>query len=341
MRRAAIVLVSIVALDCGSHAASAPAAPTPAVPHPPAISCPADVTAEAHVASLPSISFDLPSPQDGQSPVNVSCTPASGSEFPVGKTTVVCEATDALARKGNCSFSVVVAPVPTLSKTKFLAFGDSITEGKTTIAAALCPCPVPGAYPERLQIALSTHYAAQTITVINDGLGGETAGDAKNRLRDDLPKYNPEVLLIQEGVNELTDPNSAPDMSTILSIRDALRTMVQAGKARGERVFVATLLPLDRTKWCCFAPDALPTLNGLIKTMAADENVTPVDLNTAVPLSLIGSDGLHPTPKGVQVIADAWFTAIMSTLEVKTTALSQSGLPALGIQPTAQTLPQR
>jgi lysophospholipase L1-like esterase len=176
--------------------------------------------------------------------------------------------------------------------------------------------------------------------VINDGLGGETAGDAKNRLKDDLPKFNPEVLLLQEGVNELIDTHSAPDMSTIISVRDALRTMVQTGKARGESVFVATLLPLDQNKWCCFAPGAVPILNDLIKTMAAEENVTPVDLNAAVPLPLIGADGLHPTPKGVQAITDAWFAAIMSTLETKTPAPLQSGLPSLGLQPPAQIQPR-
>jgi lysophospholipase L1-like esterase len=311
------------------------------VPNPPAIDCPADLSAQAHVGSLPKVDFEVPAARDGQPPVSVVCTPPSGSEFPPGKNTVVCEATDALARKGSCSFSVVVAPVPMLDKTKFLAFGDSITEGKTTVAAVTCPCPVPGAYPERLQIALSARYEAQTFTVINDGLGGETAGDAKNRLKDDLPRFNPEVLLIQEGVNELIDTHSAPDMSTIVSVRDALRTMVQTGKARSESVFVATLLPLDPKKWCCFAPDAVPILNGLIKTMAAEENVTLVDLNAAVPLTLIGSDGLHPTPDGVKAMTDAWFAAIRSTLETKTPAPSQSALPALGLQPPAQILPRR
>ena len=42
--------------------------------------------------------------------VEVVCTPASGSEFPVGTTTVVCEAHDAAGNVTECSFDVVVRP---------------------------------------------------------------------------------------------------------------------------------------------------------------------------------------------------------------------------------------
>jgi hypothetical protein len=40
--------------------------------------------------------------------VQVSCAPPSGSQFPVGATTVVCTATDAAGNKATCSFIVTV-----------------------------------------------------------------------------------------------------------------------------------------------------------------------------------------------------------------------------------------
>ncbi len=46
---------------------------------------------------------------------NVVCTPASGSTFTVGETTVNCTATDAANNTAQCSFKVTVAPVPNLT----------------------------------------------------------------------------------------------------------------------------------------------------------------------------------------------------------------------------------
>ena len=75
--------------------------------------------------------------------------------------------------------------------------------------------------------------------------------------------------------------------------------------------------------------------------MAQEENATLVDLNAAVPPSLIGSDGLHPTPQGVQAMADARFKAIVATMDTKTSALPQNVSPARGIPALKQILPRR
>jgi Ca2+-binding RTX toxin-like protein len=41
-------------------------------------------------------------------PVGVTCTPASGSTFPIGTTTVNCEATDAARNRATASFTITV-----------------------------------------------------------------------------------------------------------------------------------------------------------------------------------------------------------------------------------------
>jgi len=41
-------------------------------------------------------------------PVEIHCSPKSGSQFPVGKTTVTCEATDAKGNTGSCTTTVTV-----------------------------------------------------------------------------------------------------------------------------------------------------------------------------------------------------------------------------------------
>ena len=78
------------------------------------------------------ISYDTPAAEGGQAPVTVACEPASGGTFAIGTAEVRCTATDSLNRTGACVFPVTVSRIPILSKTRFLAFGDSLTTGTTT-----------------------------------------------------------------------------------------------------------------------------------------------------------------------------------------------------------------
>jgi lysophospholipase L1-like esterase len=339
MRRVVLVIASVVAVRCGSRRAMPPA-PTPPVPSPPAIDCPADLSAQAHVGILPKVEFEVPAPRDGQPPVNVVCTPASGSEFPVGKDTVVCEATDALARKASCTFSVVVAPVPMLDKTKFLAFGDSITEGKVRGVRALGPrLEFPDtSYTGKLRTKLVARYEDQalSIAVVNDGVGEEQAGVGKIRLPGELNLYKPQVLLLLEGANELVDPKGVDNLS-VQSAADALQKMVNDSRAVGVQVFLATLTPMNPGT----RPTAgfVPLLNAKIRAIGG---ASIVDLYAAFnnDLTFIGPDGLHPTAQGYDLIADTFLKSIMAELETKTPAPSQSVLPALGLRPPAQILPR-
>ena len=106
--------------------------------------------------------------------------------------------------------------------------------------------------------------------------------------------------------------------AAIDSALNALRTMCVTARSRGVKVYVATLTPLDPAKNHFFQAPAVNTLNGLIRTMAAQESATLVDLNQAVPLTLVGSDGLHLTSQGYAVVADEWMKAIQATLEAQT-----------------------
>src|SRR5712691_5459932 len=120
------------ALSCGSGPV---VQPSPVIEDP-IVSCPADISVTGHNGQNPTVSFDTPMPFRGLAPVTVVCTPSSGSAFKNGITTVTCEATDARAHRGDCSFSVVVTSIPLLVKTRFMAFGDSLTEGKTRLRAS-------------------------------------------------------------------------------------------------------------------------------------------------------------------------------------------------------------
>jgi hypothetical protein len=74
---------------------------------PPSISCPAPIVINACVEGGPVAHFNVSS-SDNCGAAPVVCSHASGSNFPVGVTTVSCTATDGLGNTASCAFSVTV-----------------------------------------------------------------------------------------------------------------------------------------------------------------------------------------------------------------------------------------
>ncbi len=73
---------------------------------------PPNLTALAASASGAIVNFPTPTANDACSgPAAVVCSPASGSLFPVGQTTVICTATDASGLTATVTFTVNVAPL--------------------------------------------------------------------------------------------------------------------------------------------------------------------------------------------------------------------------------------
>ena len=140
----------------------------------PTISCPADVHVEAAGGQTPfPVSYPSPTIVGGKPPVSETCTPPSGQPFDLGTTTVSCHGIDADAREAVCTFTVIVEPpAPQLSFTTFMAFGDSLTEGKVSMIPELT---LPASYTLKLADMLRGRYYDQQIDVINEGLGGRKA----------------------------------------------------------------------------------------------------------------------------------------------------------------------
>ena len=68
---------------------------------------PVTAVAPSGQASIP-VDFDVTATDDCSGPVDVTCTPASGSNFPIGETEVTCTAGDACGLSSQCTFPVTV-----------------------------------------------------------------------------------------------------------------------------------------------------------------------------------------------------------------------------------------
>jgi lysophospholipase L1-like esterase len=324
--RLAVLTLSLLAFGCGGDdSPDSPTRPDPA-PSTPTITCPANVSAST-TGTTAQVAYPAPSTAGGQPPATVTCAPASGSQFPVGSTTVSCTVSDALSRQSSCGFTVSVARIPTLQRTSFLAFGDSITAGEVTVpvSAGATPDGFPSfklvvvsmaSYPTQLQALLRTRYVAQqtSIVVTNAGVPGERATQGVQRFPSVMSQVRPEVVLLLEGYNDLALFGSAG----ISQAATAIEAMSREARGRGARVYIASLTPPRSGGRNTLPADQVTALNSRLRTIAVGENAVFVDLYQALVGNValyIGIDGLHPTEVGYQRIAETFFNAIQATLQ--------------------------
>jgi lysophospholipase L1-like esterase len=273
------------------------------------------------------VAYSAPVVSGGTQPVSVACTPASGSSFPLGSTTVTCTATDAASRQATCSFTVSVTRLPTLQYTSYLAFGDSVTAGEVSVPMtttldeqgfpAFKLVVVPAAsYPTQLQTLLRNRYITQasSIVVTNSGVPGERATQGAQRLPGVMSQVRPQAVLLLEGYNDLSLLGAAG----VNPAAAAIDAMAKEARGRGARVLIASLTPPRSGGRNTLPADQVTSLNARLRAVAAGENAVFVDLYQALVPNVtlyIGVDGLHPTEVGYQKIAETFFTAIQSSLQ--------------------------
>jgi lysophospholipase L1-like esterase len=260
----------------------------------------------------------------GVAPVSTLCAPASAASFPIGPTVVTCTATDAQSRTDVCTFTVNVEMPPRIRATRFVVFGDSMSDGVLGFApSALGDAGPPVGYAFKLRTLLVDRYTAQTFSVTDEGRGGETVirwspiqqSAGVERLPVVLNRDAPEVLLLLEGVNDL----NGGDDATLAAMVSGLRSMVRLARGRGITVFLGTLLPQHIGGFRAFSPGAIVPANNQIRGMAVAEGAVLVDLYQAFDgqtATLLGPDGLHPNDAGYQKMAETFFAAVRARFEV-------------------------
>ena len=334
--RAGLLLLAMLVLGigmaCSGSTATSPT-PTPPPPPPPppvaaepTLACPNPVSASTTATTGIAVTYTAPTAEGGQAPVTVTCTPESGTMFAIGQTNVECSAKDALARTASCAFPVTVTRIPSISKTRFLAFGDSITLGEVSfpvsssggLGTSFKLVQVPSAaYPTVLGKQLVARYLSQedNIAVANYGLGGEKAVNARDRFIAALGTARPDVVLLMEGSNDIAlgEDGAASGAAREISI------MVGEARRRGLPVFLATIPPGRPGGGKTIPTIYLTDYNNRMRAAASSGGATLVDINAALATDVnryIGVDGLHPNELGYAKIAETFYNAIRSQFEL-------------------------
>ncbi|HEX5216979.1 MAG TPA: GDSL-type esterase/lipase family protein [Vicinamibacterales bacterium] len=320
-RICALAIALLATAACGANPPSGPTPPADG----PSLSCPANISASSFGTEV-AVTYPSATVSGGTPPVNVTCSLASGALFPAGQTTTVtCSAVDAQARRAQCTFNVTLTALK-LNATKFMAFGDSMTEGVDGLASMrvghLLADPA-FAYPAQLQMMLHADYPAQEISVFNEGLGGEKVTDPLSyaRFTAALQARRPEALLLLDGYNDLL--NFGIDFANDVAF--ALRDFIRSAKSMGvQHVFLSTLTPPGPTGPRRIPIAVIQEANFFIQQIAAQEGATLVDNYKAFlglePLLI--TDGLHVNHAGAELVAKTFHDAIVAKLGEKPASAS-------------------
>lgn len=209
-----------------------------------------------------------------------------------------------------------------------VAFGDSITEGSNNAKSPYSD------YPDQLAERLSRDQSAPSVSVVNEGIGGnrilhDAAGtSALSRFDKDVLSF-PGVtnLIVLEGINDIGFTHKLPanipfpkptvDFSSeVVSADDiigGLQQIIVRAHEHGIKVFGATVTPYEGA----FAYDAdgeavRQAVNKWIRTGKAFDHVIDFDEvvrdqgHRARMLTAYDSgDHIHPNPAGYKAMADS------------------------------------
>jgi lysophospholipase L1-like esterase len=324
IRQGWFAAATLLLAGCGSGS-KGPIGPTTTAPQ---IACPVDVTVAGITGSEQPVTFPLPTVTGGAPPVSVTCTQSSGTSVPLGTTSVSCTASDATARQAECAFKVTLTAL-ILGATKYDAVGDSLTQGENALQRPTF-IDTPNAYPTKLQALFDATYPNQGIAVVNHGAGSERIERTLELLPGYLNADRPQAVLLFGGYNNLTMPcevgraNSGDCRDAIdfvaIGIRDCIRE-IKESPIGVKYIFVSTLTPpgsvAPASKDRRIDGEAILEVNRRIRQVITSEAATLVDshpLFIGHEAEYISIDGLHLLPDGYQAVADAFFTAIKSTV---------------------------
>ncbi len=180
-----------------------------------------------------------------------------------------------------------------------LAFGDSLTVGYQLR---------PGeGFASQLEKALRAK--GRNVTVINAGVSGDTTVQGKARIAWGLAGLNtrPDLVIVELGANDMLRGQSPA------AAKANLDAIIKDFKRRGIPVLLAGMQAQAN-----LGPAYVKQFNAIYPALAAANKVPLypffMDGVAAVPGMQLG-DGLHPTPRGVQIIVGKMLPLVLRELD--------------------------
>jgi len=191
---------------------------------------------------------------------------------------------------------------------KIAVLGDSLAAGFGVKPAE--------SFPARLEAGLKAQ--GRNVTVLNHGVSGDTTAGGLDRI-DWMLADKPDIVLVELGGNDAlrgTDPAVT---------EKNLTAIVEKLKAARVAVWLAGMLAPRN-----LGSDYVTAFDGLYKRIAEKYQVPfyPFILDgVAQDPAYIQADGIHPNPKGAQVVADRLLPFIAKSLDDYAAAVHRPARP--------------
>jgi acyl-CoA thioesterase-1 len=171
-------------------------------------------------------------------------------------------------------------------------------------------------FPARLEASLKA--AGRNTVLLNHGVSGDTTAGGLDRL-DWMLADKPDIVLVELGANDAlrgTDP--AVTERNLAAIIDKL-------KAAGVTVWLAGMLAPRN-----LGPDYVASFDGLYRRLADKYQVPlyPFILDGVAQDAVLNqADGIHPNPRGAQIVADRLLPFVTKNLDAYATAIHRAPRP--------------
>ncbi len=200
-----------------------------------------------------------------------------------------------------------------------LFFGDSITDAGRNRAAA--PGDSSGwgnGYAFQLSARLGADLADYDLSFTNKGISGNRIYDLEARLESDVLALEPDCVSILIGINDVWRRFDSGTVSELGEFTASYRRILEKLSAADIEIVILEpfLLPIpdDRGAW----RDDLDPKIGAIRDLAREFGATLVPLDgvfaqssTRREMGFWLPDGVHPSPAGHALIAEAWLSAVV------------------------------
>ena len=185
----------------------------------------------------------------------------------------------------------------------YVALGDSVTAGWLEHGVL----DSDAAYPSLFRRRLAALFPHAMISVLNAGLGGESADGTLTRLERDCLRHDPQLVTVCLGLN---DARRGPD--GLAAFKQSLSEIVR--RVRGESQ-ADVLLITPNTRGDAFQEDGtLAEYIRTIRAVAREQEVGLADVHAvyqgwiragAAPADLLSNRVSHPTREGHTIFANA------------------------------------
>ncbi|MFE7752952.1 SGNH/GDSL hydrolase family protein [Streptomyces sp. NPDC057428] len=153
------------------------------------------------------------------------------------------------------------------------------------------------------------------ITFLNRGVAGDRVSDLRARWREDATDLEPDVVSVLIGVNDTWRRYDSGEVSPAQAFEDDYRAVLTQVRERQDTQLILIepfLIPVREEQWA-WREDLDPRIQAVRRlaeefdaVLLAADGLLNQAARAAGGAEHIAGDGVHPTPLGHELLAEAW-----------------------------------